>query len=123
MCKRNDQNEYENIYLDETAPDSKSLIHEKLDHDIFGRNYYFTTDPISDNVVNLKRFSTFIDNSLYVLNIFKPIEDIDFKTNEEDEYDESIKLKTEKDYSSIYFFENGLQLWCIKNLSRFTQIK
>jgi len=123
MCKRSEQNEYENIYYDETNKNVKTIIEEKLNHNTFGKNYYFTTDPIDkNNILNLKRFAVFIDNTLYILNIYKPIEELDFKTNEEDDYDDNYKMKTERDYSCIYFFENGIQLWCIKNLSRFTNL-
>ena len=75
----------------------------------------------------LKRFATFIDKSLYVLNINKDIENINFDVEEDDDvsYDgvpyEDIP-KSHHKYSCIYFFENYKQLWCVKDIRRFTEI-
>ena len=35
-------------------------------------------------------------------------------------YDET--YKSYRDYTCIYFFEDGLQLWCVKSLSRFIEL-
>ena len=124
LCKINDNGEYDNIYYetDQHNMKHKSPVDGKMSHEVFGHFYYFTTDPIhNDNNVNrLKRFSVFIDNALYVLNINKPIEEIDFITDDEDDFDET--YKSYRDYTCIYFFEDGLQLWCVKSLSRFIEL-
>jgi len=123
LCKLNENGEYVNVYYDEGEDNktTKSLSEKKINHEIFGNCYFFTTDPIqTENVQNIKRFSVFIDNALYVLNINKPIQEIDFNTDDEEEDFEDIK--TYKDYTCIYFFEDGIQLWCIKNLSRFVEL-
>jgi len=124
LCKVNDNGEYDNIYYetDQHNMKHKSPVDGKISHEVFGHFYYFTTDPIhNDNNVNrLKRFSVFIDNALYVLNINKPIEEIDFITDDEDDFDET--YKSYRDYTCIYFFEDGLQLWCVKSLSRFIEL-
>jgi hypothetical protein len=124
LCRVNDKGEYDNAYYetDEHNMKQKSAMDGKITHDTFGHFYYFTTDPIhKDSGANrLKRFSVFIDNALYVLNINKPIEDIDFVTDDEDDFDDT--HKSYKDYTCIYFFEDGLQLWCVKSLSRFVEL-
>jgi len=124
LCKINDSGEYDNIYYetDEHNMKHKSPVDGKMSHEVFGNFYYFTTDPIHNdiNVNRLKRYSVFIDNALYVLNINKPIEEIDFITDDEDDFDET--YKSYRDYTCIYFFEDGLQLWCVKSLSRFIEL-
>ena len=124
LCKINEKGEYDNVYYetDEHNMKYKSPTDGKINHDTFGHFYYFTTDPInpSGNVSRLKRFSVFIDNALYLLNINKPIEEIDFNTDDEDDFDET--HKSYRDYTCIYFFEDGLQLWCVKSLSRFIEL-
>jgi len=124
LCRINEQGEYDNAYheSEEHNMKHKSLADSKMDHDTFGHFYYFTTDPIhkDNNTLRLKRYSVFIDNALYVLNINKPIEEIDFGTDDEDDFDET--HKSYKDYTCIYFFEDGIQLWCIKSLSRFVAL-
>jgi hypothetical protein len=124
LCTLNENGEYVNVFYDEseTMRTTKSISEKKINHGTFGNYYFFTTDPIhnNDNIHNIKRFSVFIDNALYVLNINKDIQEIDFNTDDEEaEFDE---VKTYKDYTCIYFFENGIQLWCIKPLSRFTEL-
>jgi len=124
LCRVNDKGEYDNAYYetDEHNMKLKSATDGKITHDTFGHFYYFTTDPIhkDSGAHRLKRFSVFIDNALYVLNINKPIEDIDFVTDDEDDFDDT--HKSYKDYTCIYFFEDGLQLWCVKSLSRFVEL-
>jgi hypothetical protein len=114
--------DYENVFLNEDEDEVTTIVNPKLDHETFGLHYYFTTDPIDpENSKKLRRFSAFIDNSLYFLNVSTPITDIDLEGDaEEAEEDETIK--TYRDYTSIYFFENYKQLWCIKDTARFTEI-
>jgi hypothetical protein len=124
LCKLNENGEYTNVYYqeNENVVSTKSLYEEKIDHETFGYHYYFTTDPIhKENIENIKRFSVFIDNSLYVLNINKNINDIEFNSDNEEE-DNDDNLKSYKDYTCVYFFEDGIQMWCIKSLSRFVEL-
>jgi L-rhamnose mutarotase len=125
LCKINETGEYENVYYPNAEHDmkQKSPVDGKIPHDTFGFFYYFTTDPIHkyDNIRSIKRYSVFIDNSLYVLNINKSIDEIDFASdNEETSFDEDVK--SYKDYTCIYFFEDGIQVWCVKNISRFVEL-
>lgn len=117
-----DGTDYENVFLNDDAEDVASIIDPRLNHEVFGQNFYFTTDPIDpENPKKLKRYSAFIDSSLYFLNVSTPITDIDLN-GDADDADEDETVKTYHDYTSIYFFENYKQLWCIKDTMRFTEL-
>jgi len=130
LCKLNeDESDYINVYVDDKE---KGIDGHRILHYVFGNNcLFFTTDPIDKEdlkkVRRIKRYATFIDKSLYVLNIAKDIEYINFDVEEDDDvsYDgvpyEDIP-KSHYKYSCIYFFENYKQLWCIKDFRRFTEI-
>jgi hypothetical protein len=119
--KTEDGVDYENVFIEEET-DVTSIIDPKIDHEVFGPNYYFTTDPIDpENPKKLKRYSAFIDNSLYFLNVSTPITDIDLDGDADDADDDEV-VKTHRDYTSIYFFENYKQLWCIKDTARFAEL-
>jgi succinate dehydrogenase flavin-adding protein (antitoxin of CptAB toxin-antitoxin module) len=131
LCKLNeDETDYINVYVDDQEKGTNS---HRILHYVFGNNcLFFTTDPIEKEDLKrlrmIKRYATFIDKSLYVLNINKDIENINFDMDEEDDdisYDgvpnEDIP-KSHYKYSCIYFFENYKQLWCVKDLKRFTEI-
>lgn len=120
--KTEDGADYENVFLNDEESELTTLTDPKIDHEVFGSNYYFTTDPIDpENPKKLKRYSAFIDNSLYFLNVSTPIVDIDLN-GDADDADEDEQVKTYHDYTSIYFFENYKQLWCIKDTTRFTEL-
>ena len=130
LCKLNeDESDYINVYVDDTE---KGIDNHRILHYVFGNNcLFFTTDPIEKEDLKrlrmIKRYATFIDKSLYVLNINKDIENINFDVEEDDDvsYDgipyEDIP-KSHHKYSCIYFFENYKQLWCVKDIRRFTEI-
>jgi len=131
LCKLNEnESDYINVYADDAE---KGIYSHQILHYVFGNNcLFFTTDPIEKEDLRklrmIKRYATFIDKSLYVLNISKDIEYINFDLDEEDDdlsYDgvppENIP-KSHQKYSCIYFFENYKQLWCIKDFRRFTEI-
>jgi hypothetical protein len=116
-----DDTDYENVFLDEDRS-TTNIVEDTIEHEVFGRYHYFTTDPIDpENPKQLKRFSAFIDNSLYFLNISTPIDGIDLE-GDLDDAEEDENVKTHRDYTSIYFFENAKQLWCIKDTTRFIEI-
>lgn len=120
--KTEDNVDYENVFLNEEESELTTIIDPKINHEVFGLNYYFTTDPIDpENTKKLRRYSAFIDNSLYFLNVSTPVADIDLVGDAEDA-DEDETVKTYRDYTSIYFFENYKQLWCIKDVSRFIEL-
>ena len=136
LCKlTDDESDYVNVYLDdpENNPKYKDIpeIPYLIYHSVFGNNcIFFTTDPIEKDEVKksktIKRYATYIDKSLYVLNIHKDIDTINFDIDDDDESLDGIPAedipKTHQKYSCIYFFENYKQLWCMKDPMRFTEI-
>lgn len=136
LCKlTEDEHDYVNVYVDDKENDPKYKQHPELPyliyHSVFGNNcLFFTTDPIEKDEVKklktIKRYATYIDKSLYVLNIHKDIDTINFDVDDDDDSfdgvpDEDIP-KTHEKYSCIYFFENYKQLWCMKDNLRYTEI-
>jgi hypothetical protein len=124
LCAKID-GKYQNVYhagTEEEHLKQKSIADAKIDHAVFGHSFLFSTDPIdpTNQTLKLKRYSVFIDNALYILNIDTNIKSLDFFAEEEDDLDES--HKSVRDYNCIYFFDEGLQLWCVKGISRFTQL-
>jgi hypothetical protein len=130
LCKLNeDETDYINVYVDDPE---KGIHTHRILHYVFGNNcLFFTTDPIEKEDLKrlrmIKRYATFIDKSLYILNISKNIEYINFDVEEDDDVSfdgvppEDIP-KSHYNYGCIYFFENYKQLWCIKDFRRFTEI-
>jgi hypothetical protein len=120
--KTDDGEDYENVYLAEGVTDTVSIIDDKIEHTIFGIQHFFTTDPIDpEKEGRMKRYAAFVDNSLYFLNISLPLRSMNLEGDAE-EADEDENVKTYKDYSSIYFFENFKQLWCISDVGRYTPL-
>ena len=134
LCKKNENGEYVSLRKEEEIV--------QFEHNTFGMAYYFTTEPIKQtsflsstsdsNEKELQRFSVFIINTLYVLNDISKIpyvddeddEDEKFSTQEIKENSDGIKKIKNKIFnaSSIYFQENGIQFWAIKNNLHFTEI-
>ena len=143
------ENVYKNsIYADNTK--SKLLANDsRIEHDIFGFQYFFTSLPIISSPNN-KRYAVFVYDTLYILNIKTPLRKInalrqymvkqngandedanantntntntnaDANANENDEGDESNSVLD--DYTSIFFIENNRHTWCIKSIERFVEI-
>ena len=129
ICKLNEEeDDYINVYVDD--PD-KDVDNYKILHYVF-RNYcwFFTTDPIEREDLaklrKIKRCASFIDKSLYILNISKDIDNINFDVDDENDSYQGMASddipKSHEKYSCIYFFENYKQMWCIKDPLRFTEI-
>lgn len=118
--KTDDNTDYENVYLKDD--NTISIVEDKIEHSIFGTQHFFTTDPIdTDRKGRMKRYAAFLDNSLYFLNVSVPLQNMDLDGDaEEADYDENVK--TYKDYSSIYFFENNKQLWCVSDVGRYSPL-
>jgi len=103
-CKFTD--EYENISIE--SPEK----YPSYEHSFFGIAYYFTTLPIiNSNVETLKRYACFIINGLYIKGDINELQE-----EEREEYQKQILPA-----STIYFHENNLQLWGIKNISQFIE--
>lgn len=92
---------------------------EPFEHPFLGLAYFFSTFPINKyDTENLKRYSCFMVKELYLkkdINLVK--EDIvndEIETVEEDFTKDDIIGA-----STVYFHENELQLWAIKNIIHF----
>lgn len=122
----NDDIPYLNVYYkdSENNRENKRFVHDMIEHDVFGDNYYFSTDPVNDDKSNdkIKRFAVFIHNALYILNVKTPLRNIDFFNKDSDDDVNEDKIKSHKDYNCVYFYENQKQYWCIKNTDRFTEL-
>lgn len=86
---------------------------EQIEHPLLGMAYYFSTYPIKEyESENLKRYSCFMVNDLYIKNDIIELEE-----------EEKEKIKEDVlSASTIYFYENELQLWGIKNMIHFTEL-
>lgn len=105
LCKDND-GEYENIRT--TEP-----ILQMMNHPFFNMAYFFTSKPIlNSDTKGFRRFACFIFKALYIL---KDIE-IELTEEEKDNYEDKLL-----EASTIYFHENGLQLWALKNILHFSE--
>jgi len=102
------EDEYIIIHKDNDGP------YKTLDHTMFSRGYYFSGEYIGEDPILFKRFCCFIVNCLYVE------DDIITELTDEDEK-QSIKEKAVS-ASTIYFRENDIQLWAVKNILHFTEI-
>jgi hypothetical protein len=110
---------YENNYYNENEDRGKSIsiIDERIEHDVFGNIYLFSTEPLEyNNLSKIKRYAAFINNTLYMLN----------KTNitkEEligDETDVSkLPFKT---YHCISFKEDDKDYWSINTNHLFIEL-
>lgn len=98
---------------------------EPYEHPVLGYGYYFTSEPLANtsDINKLQRFSCFIVSCYYMVNIGSQtgspsLNSGEFASSEENkEVMENILAA-----SSIYFIENGVQYWFIKNISHFTKI-
>jgi hypothetical protein len=82
----------------------KPLFHPKL-----GYSYYFNnTLEDESQFENLQRVAIFVVNSLYILG---EINDYDLNIEE--------NITNLSEASTIYFHENGIQLWSIRNISHY----
>lgn len=106
LCEYKDES-YININKNNMNP------YKTMEHSLFSRAYYFTSDYLNDEPYMLKRFSCFIVNCLYVL------DDINTELTDEEEK-QDIKNKS-LGASTIYFHENEIQLWGIKNNLHFLE--
>jgi hypothetical protein len=125
LCKSSENEEkYSNVLIGEPLT--------MIDHPIYGYGYYFTSEPLPDtpDINKLQRFSVFIVKCFYVWNLSKtnlrnqttPISDKtgpleDLSQEENDEFVENVLAA-----NSIYFHENNVQFWSVKNISHFTKI-
>ena len=110
LCSYNDDT-YKNIEK------SEKLI--PYEHPKLGLCYLFSTFPLIETYTeNLKRFSCFMVNELYLKNNISSIMNEEEKESEEEE-----NIKDDILIASTIYFRNELeiQLWGIKNISHFIE--
>ncbi len=118
---------YKNI--EENADkDSISILDETVEHPIFGERYIFSSKPIDGqdfgqdfgqdsghDFTKIVRYAVFTYNAKYIL------KDI-AKISEEDKVALIEDLDESDDILSIYFKEDGIQLWSIRPDDQFTRL-
>ena len=98
--------------IEQTLPDSVSIVYPRVSHPKIGNYTFFTTYPLKKTGL-VKRFAVFVDsaelNPLYLI----PSEN----TKLDDLYQENRDT-----YTAITFKENGTQFWCVKSPEYFSEI-
>ena len=110
MCKRDDTGKYINVTKDDPNASCGYLI----EHEIHGVGYFFTTEPEyigSSTIENLQRYLCFMTDCKYILPKTDEAETVQSNSDDDNKY-----------CSSIYFQEEGIQMWAIKNCLHFTKI-
>jgi len=114
MCsKLPDATLYTNI-IESDNTNSINIIDEPIDHPIFGSYYYFTSTPLSStDIKRVKQYACFTFDCKYILTDINTIQEkLELIEN----------LDNDDSNQSIYFKEDGIQLWCIKTSEQFTDI-
>ena len=103
MCKRDPST---GKYLNVTKDDPNASSGYLMEHEKYGVGYFFTSEPefIGTNTIDsLQRYVCFVTDCKYILT-------------------EEKETENEKYCSSIYFQEEGIQMWAIKNCLHFTKL-
>jgi len=123
ICSRDESGELANVYYNEDEQGVYSLIPDPIEHAFFGSTYIFTTFPLdSSRKAGLKRFSVFIDDTLYIMNKGEDIlQYMEVENYEEKNETEDIN-KTYVDYSTVRFYEEEHQVWAVNSMNVFTEL-
>lgn len=124
LCKM-ENGQYANVVTTE------STQFQAFDHPLLGYSNYFSTDPVTnENTDELVRFACFTCRVVYIK------KDIvtELSQEEREYYTQGVDnpnivlapglptVENIHDASTLYFVENGLQLWSVKNILHFTEI-
>lgn len=112
------EQQYKNIYENKNTNEIDEEYY-KIDHYVFGNNFYLSSEEINKQMTifnfrdekttenkKLKRYAFFIEDTKYILKDIAENANI-IQTELNDNLDS---------YTSIYFQENSIQLWCIKDV-------
>lgn len=103
-----------NNALEPNNINSINIIDEQIDHPLLGSYYYFSPTPLEGaDLTRIKRYAVFTFDGKYILTDINNIK-------EKDEF--IMNLDDDDSNLSIYFKEDGIQLWCIKTSEQFTDI-
>jgi len=124
LCKYNDNGELENVYYKdgENNKTSLSLIDYSVDHETFGVIYIFSSKPINNDFSNIKRYSLFIDDSLYILNKDEDLLGFIPPIMEEEEEETEMRKKNYKDYECVRFYQGSDTFWAVKSARVFVEL-
>lgn len=103
-CEKDDSG-YKNV--------TGKLSYLPFEHEYIGRSHLFSTDPFENNE-NIIRCACFISKGMYIVK--------DVNTSELTDSDKEKHAEIIDDACSIYFHENGYQLWGIKNITHFVTL-
>ena len=119
MCEK-PEDLYHNLYITkENEHLEPSIIDTMISHTIFGEGYTFSSMPLDKDTKSdfsyesLKRYAVFSSESAqYILK--------DIANLTEEEKAGLLANNTDKDVITIYYHENGLQLWHVYSANWFT---
>ena len=114
------RNEYNDIiptplllYLcTESSIQTPSIVDTTIKHDWLGDYYYFSSKPL--DMIVTQKYAVFTENAKYIL--------VDVNTVNEKQRNDFLNDSTKSIILSIYFHQNNIQYWCIKNNNNFTRI-
>ena len=118
---------YKNIE-DNADMNSINILDETVEHAIFDTQHIFTSKPLdSADLTKICRYSVFTYDAKYILKDILKIsqEDKDQLMNLDDNEADTNGPEDTNEHDevlSIYFKEDGIQLWAIKTDGQFTKI-
>ena len=90
---------------------SQSIVDTTMKHDWLGDYYCFVSKPIDTNT---QKYAVFTENVKYIL--------VDISTINEKQINDFLNDSTESVVLTIYYHQNNIQYWGIKNNNNFTRI-
>jgi hypothetical protein len=82
-----------------------------MKHEWLGDYYYFVSKP-TDTIT--QKYAVFTENTKYIL--------VDINTINEKQINDFLSDSSKSVVLSVYFHQNDIQYWCIKNNNHFTRI-
>jgi hypothetical protein len=100
------------LYLcTETNIQTPSIVDTTMKHEWLGDYYYFVSKP-TDTIT--QKYAVFTENAKYIL--------VDINTINEKQINDFLSDSSKSVVLSVYFHQNDIQYWCIKNNNHFTRI-
>uniref|UniRef100_A0A6C0ASJ6 Uncharacterized protein n=1 Tax=viral metagenome TaxID=1070528 RepID=A0A6C0ASJ6_9ZZZZ len=109
ICKEAPDSSYDNVFYESEEEQNRehSMIYEPIFHEQFGSTHVFSKEPLDENNQHLiKRFATFTQNTVYLLNKNIPL----------GEYSHL------KEKLSVCFWENDSEFFSVKTTDLFIEL-
>jgi hypothetical protein len=109
LCKEAPNNDYDNVFYEseEEKQGEHSVVQESIFHDVLGTTNLFSREPLEQtNLSLIKRFATFTQNTVYLLNKEIPL----------------IEYSHIKEKLSIFFWENENEFISVKTTDLFVEL-